>query len=55
MKLLRWTLAGASFFVVYKYSIGKKAKGSDVFVSPEGDEAPAAPAEKKKRKDTKAD
>lgn len=35
MKLLRWTLAGASAYVIYKYSIGKKAKGEDVFVSPE--------------------
>lgn len=38
MKLLRWTLAGASAYVVYKYTIGKKAKGEDVFVTPEGDE-----------------
>ena len=35
MKLLRWTMAGASIYVMYKYSIGKKAKGEDVFVSPE--------------------
>jgi hypothetical protein len=35
MKLLRWSLAGASAFVIYKYSIGKKAKGDDVFQSPE--------------------
>jgi len=38
MKLLRWTLAGASAYVVYKYTIGKKAQGEDVFVSPEADE-----------------
>jgi len=38
MKLLRWTLAGASFYVIYKYAIGKKAKGEDVFVSPESDQ-----------------
>lgn len=37
MKLLRWTLAGASAYVVYKYSIGKKTKGEDVFVSPDSD------------------
>lgn len=54
MKLLRWTLAGASFYVIYKYSIGKKAKGKDVFVSPENDPQPSAatppaPAEKPKR------
>ncbi|MCW1430997.1 hypothetical protein [Novosphingobium sp. JCM 18896] len=35
MKLLRWTLAGASAYVIYKYSIGKKTKGEDVFVAPE--------------------
>jgi hypothetical protein len=35
MKLLRWTIAGASFYVIYKYSIGKKAKGEGVLVSPE--------------------
>ena len=35
MKLLRWTLAGAGAYVIYKYSIGKKAKGENVFVSPE--------------------
>lgn len=45
MKLLRWTLAGASFYVIYKYSIGKKAQGKDVFVTPENDQqAPAADA-----------
>lgn len=37
MKLLRWTLAGASAYVVYKYTIGKKAKGEDVFTSPAGE------------------
>lgn len=42
MKLVRWTLAGASFYVIYKYTIGKKAKGEDVFAAPEGnDERPA--------------
>ena len=35
MKLLRWSLAGASAFVIYRYSIGRKAKGDDVFNSPE--------------------
>ncbi len=46
MKLLRWTLAGASFYVVYKYAIGKKARGEEVFESPEtatGEEKPPAP------------
>jgi hypothetical protein len=40
MKLLRWTLAGASFYVVYKYTIGKKTKGENVFATPETDEKP---------------
>jgi hypothetical protein len=35
MKLLRWAMAGASAYVVYKYSIGKKAKGEAVFSSPD--------------------
>ena len=42
MKLLRWTLAGASAYVIYKYTIGKKAEGEDVFTSPEGDERESA-------------
>lgn len=33
MKLLRWAVAGASVYAVYKYSIGRKARGEDVFVS----------------------
>lgn len=33
MKLLRWAVAGASVYAVYRYSIGKKAKGEDVLVS----------------------
>ncbi len=46
MKLLRWTLAGASFYVVYKYTIGKKSPGEPVFDGPPSDAAPAeAPAE----------
>ena len=45
MKLLRWAMAGASAYVVYKYTIGRKG-GEEVFKSPEtGDEAPSpAPA-----------
>lgn len=42
MKLLRWTIAGASFYVVYKYSIGKKSKGEGVLVSPEKVQADVA-------------
>ncbi|SFF87030.1 hypothetical protein SAMN05518801_102337 [Novosphingobium sp. CF614] len=35
MKLLRWAVGGASAYVIYKYSIGRKARGEDVFVTPE--------------------
>ena len=38
MKLLRWAVAGAasaSVYVVYRYSIGKKAKGESVLETPE--------------------
>ena len=35
MKLLKWAVGGASVYVIYKYSIGRKAKGEDVFVNPE--------------------
>lgn len=56
MKLLRWAVAGASAYAIYKYSIGKKAKGEKVLESPEatisrltsaengGDAAPVEPA-----------
>lgn len=56
MKLLRWAVAGASVYAVYRYSIGCKAKGEDVFVSPQkaiaeltaGDgEPPTAPLKSK--------
>ncbi len=33
MKLLRWTLAGASAYVIYKYTIGKKTTGEKVFTT----------------------
>ena len=71
MKLLRWAMAGASAYAVYKYSIGKKAKGEDVLASPEkmiadltgdpapAEEAPATPSPKPRKprvaKATKAD
>ena len=45
MKLVRWTLAGASFYVIYKYTIGKKAKGEDVFAAPEPEEQGAGQVE----------
>ncbi len=35
MKLLRWAVAGASVYAVYKYSIGKKAKGESVLETPD--------------------
>ncbi|MEZ5743466.1 MAG: hypothetical protein R3D89_07005 [Sphingomonadaceae bacterium] len=37
MKLLRWAVAGASVYAVYKYSIGKGAKGEDVIVTTESE------------------
>jgi hypothetical protein len=45
MKLVRWTLAGASFYVIYKYTIGKKAAGEDVFAHPEPEEQAAGQVE----------
>jgi hypothetical protein len=47
MKLLRWTLAGASAYVIYKYAIGKKATGEEVFQSPPPEAEKTAPAAKK--------
>ncbi|GGC06030.1 hypothetical protein GCM10011494_25840 [Novosphingobium endophyticum] len=38
MKLLKWAVGGAGAagaYAIYKYSIGRKAKGEDVFVTPE--------------------
>jgi hypothetical protein len=45
-------MAGASAYVVYKYTIGTKAKGEDVFKSPDGagDEAPATTKPKRTRR-----
>lgn len=67
MKLLRWAVAGASVYAVYRYSIGKKAKGEDVFVSPDraiadltkdeppqAQETPEKPKPKRQRKTTRA-
>lgn len=59
MKLLRWAVTGASVYAVYRYSIGKKSQGEDVFVSPdkeiaklsaEEDSVEAAKPQPKKRK-----
>ncbi|MBV1689493.1 hypothetical protein KRR38_17870 [Novosphingobium sp. G106] len=33
MKLTRWAMAGATVFVIYKYSIGKKTRGAKVFTT----------------------
>ncbi|MCW1432315.1 hypothetical protein [Novosphingobium sp. JCM 18896] len=45
MKLLRWALAGASVYAVYRYSIGRKRPGQPVFVKPlaEAQGAPRTP------------
>ena len=66
MKLLKWAVGGAGAagaYAIYKYSIGRKAKGEDVFVTPEKaiekitkenetDGETAAPAAKPKSKRT---
>ena len=61
MKLLKWAVGGAGAagaYAIYKYSIGRKAKGEDVFVTPEkaikkitkdNEQAEAEPAAKPKR------
>ncbi|MFA7604479.1 MAG: hypothetical protein WCY29_15880 [Novosphingobium sp.] len=62
MKLLRWTLAGASAYAIYKYTIGKKTQGEEVFVSPAENEegglsperASAAPPKRSKARKVKA-
>jgi hypothetical protein len=66
MKLLRWAVAGAasaSVYVVYRYSIGKKAKGENIFTSPDEavaslddarEKAKAAPATAKPKGKAKA-
>ena len=38
MKLLRWAAAGASVYLIYKYSIGGKAKGENILASPPGEQ-----------------
>jgi hypothetical protein len=49
MKLLRWAMAGASAYVVYKYTIGSKGKGEEVFKSPDTDGEPVPALSKPKR------
>ena len=39
MKLVRWPLAAASAYVIYRYAIGRKAKGEKVFASPDDTES----------------
>lgn len=64
MKLLKWAVGGAGAagaYAIYKYSIGRKAKGEDVFVTPEkaiekitkdNEQAEPEPAAKPKRSRT---
>ncbi len=33
MKLVRWPIAAATAYAVYKYTIGRKAKGEAVFAT----------------------
>lgn len=54
MKLFRWAAAGASAYVIYKYSIGKKAKGEKVFDSPEVEAKPTRTKPAAKPAPTKA-
>ncbi|MEO6716986.1 MAG: hypothetical protein ABIM50_07025 [Novosphingobium sp.] len=39
MKLVRWPIAAASAFVIYKYTIGRKAKGENVLATPDDAES----------------
>jgi len=39
VKIIRWPVAAATAYVIYKYTIGKKDRGEDVFASPEGEAA----------------
>ena len=39
MKLVRWPLAAASAYVIYKYTIGRKAAGEDVLAAPDDTES----------------
>ncbi|GGC29662.1 hypothetical protein GCM10011371_16460 [Novosphingobium marinum] len=49
MKLFRWALGGASAYVIYRYSIGNKAKGEDVLAKPDGDGDKATEAAEKSK------
>ena len=60
VKLLKWAVGGAGAYAIYRYSIGRKAKGEDVFVSPEKelekiarDSEPEAPAKPKAKRTAK--
>lgn len=48
MKLSRWAMAGATVFVIYRYSIGKKTRGTKVFTTKD-DALPAIETELRKR------
>ena len=52
MKLGRWAAAGASAYVIYKYTSGKKAQGESVFVAPpeEGEDDAVKPARAGRKK-----
>ncbi len=49
MKLIRWPVAAATAYVIYKYTIGNKAKGEAVFDSPEGEDLAPPKVAKPKR------
>jgi hypothetical protein len=53
MKLVRWAAAGASAYVIYKYTIGKKAKGEPVFTAPPSADETASNAPARTRRSKK--
>lgn len=65
MKLLRWAVAGASVYAVYKYSIGRKARGEGVLTpsdrtiadlaqdSPDPPQAPPEPVKRQRARSAK--
>ena len=40
LKIVRWPVAAATAYVIYKYTIGKKAKGQAVFTEPSEEATP---------------
>ncbi|MEJ5978889.1 hypothetical protein WG901_19705 [Novosphingobium sp. PS1R-30] len=49
MKLMRWAMAGATVYVIYRYSIGRKGPGAKVFTSQDDVPQTAEPPLRKRR------